>query len=138
MLKIQYYKQKYKQIPKTIEQFEKAPNESGYRKTNTIQPERTPDRNTESTTEHGSTRPTTKTHFLKQDKLDKIFKRNAVKVSYSCTKNIKSIVQSHNKNILHKAEDNANWKLCSCRVAEPKLKNATPTTNHIIVVFLYL
>ena len=57
-------------------------------------------------------------HFPKQHKFNKIFNRNTVKVSYSCTKNIKSIIQSHNKNILHKVEEDANQKMCNCRVKE--------------------
>ena len=40
-------------------------------------------------------------HFPRQQKLHKIFNKNTVKVSYSCTKNIKSITNSHNKRVLH-------------------------------------
>ena len=57
-------------------------------------------------------------HFPKQHKFNKIFNRNTVKVSYSCTKNIKSIIQSHNKNILHKVEEDENPKMCNCRVKD--------------------
>ena len=57
-------------------------------------------------------------HFPKQHKFNNIFNRNTVKVSYSCTKNIKSIIQSHNKNILHKVEEDANPKMCNCRVKD--------------------
>ena len=35
-------------------------------------------------------------HFPRHHKLHKIFNRNTVKVSYSCTKNIKSIINYHN------------------------------------------
>ena len=39
--------------------------------------------------------------FPWQHKLHKIFNKNTVKVSYNCTKNIKSINNSHNKTFLH-------------------------------------
>ena len=54
-------------------------------------------------------------HFPKHHKLRKIFNRNTIKVSYSCTKNIKSIIQSHNKAILHQKENDIE-KPCNCRV----------------------
>ena len=41
-------------------------------------------------------------HFLQNHHLHKIFSRNSVKVSYSCTKNIKTIINNFNKNILRK------------------------------------
>ena len=37
--------------------------------------------------------------FPKSAKLHKIFNRNNVKVSYCCTENIKSILNSHNKKV---------------------------------------
>ena len=40
-------------------------------------------------------------HFPRHHKLHKIFNRNTVKVSCSCTKNIKSIINCHNKKVLH-------------------------------------
>lgn len=56
-------------------------------------------------------------HFPKHHRLNKIFNRNTVKVSYSCTKNMKSIIQSHNKNILKQnVDENANDPMCNCRV----------------------
>ena len=36
-------------------------------------------------------------HFPRHSKYSKIFNRNSVKLSYSCTPNIKSIITSHNK-----------------------------------------
>ena len=36
-------------------------------------------------------------HFPKSNKLHKIFNRNAVRISYSCTENISCIISSHNK-----------------------------------------
>ena len=46
--------------------------------------------------------------------LHKVFNRNTVKLSYSCMKNISTIISSHNKNIL-KAKHNNNPS-CNCRV----------------------
>ena len=52
-------------------------------------------------------------HFPKFNKLHKIFNRNTVKVSYSCTENISSITSSHNKKLI---KNNApNTKPCNCR-----------------------
>ena len=52
-------------------------------------------------------------HFPKSNKFHKIFNRNTVKISYSCTENIYSIISSHNKKL---TKNNApNTKPCNCR-----------------------
>ena len=52
-------------------------------------------------------------HFPKSNKLHMIFNRNTVKVSYSCTENISSIISSHKKKLI---KNNApNTKPCNCR-----------------------
>ena len=38
-------------------------------------------------------------HFSKDKNLQKVFNRNNIKVSYSCTQNIGSIINSHNKKV---------------------------------------
>ena len=51
-------------------------------------------------------------HFPRNHTMHKIFNRNTVKISYSCMRNISSIVSSHNRNILwpkHKSFG------CNCR-----------------------
>jgi len=53
-------------------------------------------------------------HFPKHHKYCKIFIRNTVKVSYSCTKNVKSITNSHNKNILRSQNETNENKKCNC------------------------
>ena len=53
-------------------------------------------------------------HFPRQHKLHKIFNKNTVKVSYSCTKNIKSIINSHNKKVLHQNRPYPNEQKCNC------------------------
>ena len=53
-------------------------------------------------------------HFPKSNKLHKIFNRNNIKVSYSCTRNIHQIISSHNKNIVStNKESKAD---CNCRI----------------------
>ena len=41
-------------------------------------------------------------HFPRSSKLQKIFNKNIVKVSYSCTQNMLQIIKSHNKKIVQK------------------------------------
>ena len=41
-------------------------------------------------------------HFPKSNKLHVIFNRNTVKVSYSCTQNMSSMIKSHNKKVINK------------------------------------
>ena len=47
----------------------------------------------------------------KNPKYRKLFNRNNIKLSYSCMPNIKSIINSHNKNVLQ--ENNNRNKTCS-------------------------
>ena len=55
------------------------------------------------------------THFPKDSPLSKIFNRNTVKLSYSCTENISSIINSHNKKILGaSSKDTEEQRMCSC------------------------
>ena len=55
-------------------------------------------------------------HFPKKHKFSKIFNRNTVKVSYSCTKNLKNIIQSHNKKIITNNNiSSINEANCNCR-----------------------
>ena len=56
-------------------------------------------------------------HFPKGHKLNKLFNRNSVKVSYSCMPNIASIIHSHNKKILSDKPDDSIAK-CNCRQKE--------------------
>ena len=53
-------------------------------------------------------------HFPKSNKLQAIFNRNTVKVSYSCTQNMSSMIKSHNKKVINK--DVKESKSCNCRV----------------------
>ena len=47
-------------------------------------------------------------HFKHDNKLHKIFNRKTLKISYSCTKNIFQIINSHNKNIIKDFQDRIN------------------------------
>ena len=53
-------------------------------------------------------------HFPKDHKLNKIINKNNVKLSYSTTKNMKRVLQSHNSKILNKKETTEHEKTCSC------------------------
>ena len=52
-------------------------------------------------------------HFPKNHKYHKLFNRNNVKISYSCTKNMKSIITDHNKSILNPSKQSQEG--CNCR-----------------------
>ena len=56
-------------------------------------------------------------HFPKNHLFHKIFNRKSVKVSYSCTKNMKTIINNHNKNILGK-KPSINTSTCNCQNKE--------------------
>ena len=47
--------------------------------------------------------------------LHKIFNRNTVKVSYSCMNNLKSHIDSHNKNMLSNPQQTIITRNCNCR-----------------------
>ena len=51
-------------------------------------------------------------HFPKTHKYHKLFNRNNVKISYSCMPNIKSLIHSHNRNIINPSTQQV--KLCNC------------------------
>ena len=53
-------------------------------------------------------------HFPRSSKLHKIFNKNTVKVSYSCTQNMSQIIKGHNKKIVQK--DIQETLDCNCRV----------------------
>ena len=55
-------------------------------------------------------------HFPRSHILHKVFNRNNVKVGYSCTNNMASIIKSHNSRILAKDDTHAESnKSCNCR-----------------------
>ena len=62
-----------------------------------------------------------KKHFPKSNQLSKIFNKNTIKISYSCTNNMKSIISAHNKQILRPSIKESG---CNCRD-----KNDCPLDN---------
>ena len=59
-------------------------------------------------------------HFDKEHKLNKLFNRNSVKVSYSCTRNIEHIIKNHIRKITESYIENAQKR----RVAAKRKTNA--------------
>ena len=53
-------------------------------------------------------------HFHRSSKLHKIFNKNTVKVSCSCTQNMSQIIKGHNKKIVQK--ETQETLECNCRV----------------------
>ena len=53
-------------------------------------------------------------HFSRHHKLHKIFNKNTLKVSWNCTKSIKSIINCHNKKVLHQNRPCPNEQKCNC------------------------
>ena len=47
--------------------------------------------------------------------LHAIFNRNTLKLSYSCMPNVKSIISTHNKNLIKPNTEDPNKNLCNCR-----------------------
>ena len=56
-------------------------------------------------------------HFPRGHKLNKIFNRNSLKISYSCMNNMQSIINAHNVRTIKNART-SNAKTCNCRKRE--------------------
>ena len=60
-------------------------------------------------------------HFNRDNPLSRIFTRNTVKISYSCTKNMYNILSNHNKRLLNELitrDMNPDVGSCNCRNKE--------------------
>ena len=60
-------------------------------------------------------------HFNRDNPLSRIFNRNTVKISYSCTKNMYNILSNHNKRLLNEPitrDRNPDVRSCNCRNKE--------------------
>ena len=69
-------------------------------------------------------------HFHKRHRYRKIFNNNTIKLSYSCTPNVKYLIKQHNSGIM-KSETNTNKKKkrdCNCRN-----KNSCPLDGKCLV-----
>ena len=60
-------------------------------------------------------------HFPLGGKLNKIFNKKGMKVSYSCMRNMSSVMSSHNSRIMRNSNQNLPQKECNC-----KAKNSCP------------
>ena len=75
-----------------------------------------------------------KTHFPKKNKLHKILNRSTVKLSYSCTKNFKAIIQTHNAKVFNNNKQAPPANKCNCRKKD-KCPMENKCTNHTDVVY---
>jgi hypothetical protein len=68
-------------------------------------------------------------HFPKDHRLHKIFNKNTIKVSYSCTQNMANIIKSHNNRTLKPRNKNTHEN-CNCNTKEQcPLQNKCLVTN---------
>ena len=54
-------------------------------------------------------------HFPRDHRYHRIFNRHNVRLSYSCTPNMQTIISSHNKKLLSEQHGNEPEPLCNCR-----------------------
>ena len=70
-------------------------------------------------------------HFHKRHRYRRIFNRNTIKVSYSCTKNMASIVSAHNAKVLA-PPPTPSAKTCSCRAGDTCPLNGQCLTPSVV------
>ena len=71
-------------------------------------------------------------HFPRGNKLNKIFNRNTVKISYSCVTNINQVIKAHNLSAMKKADakKTSNKRTCNChKKAECPLRGKCQVEN---------
>ena len=66
-------------------------------------------------------------HFPKNHRYSKIFNKNNIKVSYSCTDNLQTIIKKHNRKILETSKTPSTENNCNCRK-----KNDCPLKNNCL------
>ena len=75
-------------------------------------------------------------HFPKNHRYNKIFNKNNIKVSYSCTDNLQTIIKKHNRKILETSKKPSTENNCNCRkkttarrktTASPQASSTMPT-----------
>ena len=69
-------------------------------------------------------------HFPRSTKLHKLFNRNTIKVSYSCTDNMAKIIKNHNKKVTSK--DTPMSPKCNCREKETCPHNGNCQATSVI------
>ena len=65
-------------------------------------------------------------HFPKNHRYNKIFNKNNIKVNYSCTDNLQTIIKKHNRKILQSSKTPSTESNCNCRK-----KNDCPLKNRL-------
>ena len=74
-------------------------------------------------------------HFNRDNPLSRIFNRNTVKISYSCTKNMCNILSNHNKRLLNELTTwdwNPNDESCNCRNKEECPLDGRCTSRNVV------
>ena len=71
-------------------------------------------------------------HFPPTHKLHRIFNRNYVRVSYACTKNMKGIIDAHNKKIVNENVPNPTGRSCNCTNRATCPLNQNCLTSNIV------
>ena len=74
-------------------------------------------------------------HFNRDNPLSRIFNRNTVKISYSCTKNMYNILSNHNKRLLNELitrDRNPDVESCNCRNKEECLLGGHCHSRNVI------
>ena len=66
-------------------------------------------------------------HFPKNHRYNKIFNKNNIKVSYSCTDNLQTIIKKHNRKVLRSSKTPSTESNCNCRN-----KNDCPLKNNCL------
>ena len=73
-------------------------------------------------------------HFTRKNSLSKIFNRNTLKIGYSCTKNMRAVIQSHNNKVLNSDVKEVSTKPthCNCVKRACPLDGECRTTKCVI------
>ena len=74
-------------------------------------------------------------HFNRGNPLSRIFNRNTVKISHSCTKNMYNILSNHNRRLLNELttrDRNPNGESCNCRNKEECPLGGRCTTRNVV------
>ena len=76
-------------------------------------------------------------HFPKNHRYSKIFNKNNIKVNYSCTDNLQTIIKKHNRKILETSKTPSTENNCNCtKKNDCPLKNNCLTSTVIYNAYL--
>ena len=71
------------------------------------------------------------THFKKRHPLHKLFNRNTVKIGYSCTMNMRAVIQNHNNKIINQRVEEAEDE-CNCQKRACPLNGKCQSTKCVV------